>query len=84
MCTEDSGNVIISSAVTAHRMTDLNLKHSKCALGSICNTENGSLYSYKSKVKLSLCLTNQALCHEGVWGNGCIDPHFLEFGTSWG
>jgi hypothetical protein len=29
-----------------------------------------------SKVKLPLCLTNQALRHEGVWGNGCI-------GTSW-
>jgi hypothetical protein len=24
------------------------------------------------KVKLSLSLTNEALCHEGVWGNGCI------------
>jgi hypothetical protein len=21
--------------------------------------------------------------HEGVWENGCIDPRFLEFGTSW-
>jgi hypothetical protein len=30
-----------------------------------------------------LCLTNQALCHEGVWGSGCIDPHFLDLGTSW-
>jgi hypothetical protein len=23
------------------------------------------------------------LRHEGVWGNGCIDPHFLDLGTSW-
>jgi hypothetical protein len=27
----------------------------------------------------SLCLTN----HEGVWGSGCIDPHFLDLGTNW-
>jgi hypothetical protein len=25
----------------------------------------------------------QALCLEGVWGNGCIDPRFLDLGTSW-
>jgi hypothetical protein len=35
------------------------------------------------KVKLSLCLTNLALRHEDVWGSGCIDPHFLDLGTSW-
>jgi hypothetical protein len=35
------------------------------------------------KVKLSLCSTNQAPRHEGVWGSGCIDPHFLHLGTSW-
>jgi hypothetical protein len=35
------------------------------------------------KVKLSPFLTNQTLCHEGVWGSGCIDPHFLDLGTSW-
>jgi hypothetical protein len=32
---------------------------------------------------LSLFLTNQALRHEGVWGNKSIDPHFLDLGTSW-
>jgi hypothetical protein len=37
----------------------------------------------KVKVKLSLCLTNQALHHEGVWESGCIDPHFLDLGTNW-
>jgi hypothetical protein len=31
----------------------------------------------KKKVKLSLCLTNYALRHEGVWGSGCVDQHFL-------
>jgi hypothetical protein len=35
------------------------------------------------KAKLSMCLTNYALRHEGVWGSGCIDPHFLDLGTSW-
>jgi hypothetical protein len=37
----------------------------------------------QGKVKLSLCLTNQPLRHEGVWGSGCIDPCFLDLGTSW-
>jgi hypothetical protein len=27
---------------------------------------------------LSLCLTNKALRHEDVWGNGYIDPRILE------
>jgi hypothetical protein len=40
------------------------------------------LQKYK-KVKLCLCLTNQALRHEGIWWSGCIDPHFLDLGTSW-
>jgi hypothetical protein len=38
---------------------------------------------WRVRVKLSLCLTKQALHHEGVWGSGCIDPHFLDLGTSW-
>jgi hypothetical protein len=29
------------------------------------------------KVKLSMCLTNWALCHKGVRGSGCIDPIFF-------
>jgi hypothetical protein len=37
----------------------------------------------KSKGKLFLCLTNEALCHEGVWGSGYIDPHCLDISTSW-
>jgi hypothetical protein len=40
-------------------------------------------YCKVRKVKLSLCLTNSALRHEGVWGSGCIDLHFLDLGTSW-
>jgi hypothetical protein len=39
--------------------------------------------NYSKKVKLSLCLTNWAPCHEGVWGSGCIEPHFLYLGTIW-
>jgi hypothetical protein len=38
----------------------------------------------KVNVKLSPSLTNKALRHEGVWGSGCIDPHFLDLGTSSG
>jgi hypothetical protein len=34
-----------------------------------------------STVKLSQCLTNYALHHEGLWGSGCVDPHFLDLGT---
>jgi hypothetical protein len=31
---------------------------------------------FKGKeVKLSLCLTDHALSHEGVWGSGRIDLH---------
>jgi hypothetical protein len=40
-------------------------------------------HNMQVKVKLFLCLTNQALRHEGVWGSGCIDPHFLDIGTTW-
>jgi hypothetical protein len=36
-----------------------------------------------SQVKFSPFLTHSALRHEGVWGSGCIDPHFLDLGTSW-
>jgi hypothetical protein len=35
------------------------------------------------KVKLSLCLTTEVLRHEDVQRSGCIDPHFLDLGTSW-
>jgi hypothetical protein len=31
----------------------------------------------KIRVKLSLCLSNKALCHEGVWESGSITPTFL-------
>jgi hypothetical protein len=36
-----------------------------------------------NKVKLSLCLTNQALHHEGEWGSACMDPRILDLDTSW-
>jgi hypothetical protein len=38
---------------------------------------------YFTQIKLFLCLTNEALRHENVWGSGCIDPSFLDLGTSW-
>jgi hypothetical protein len=37
----------------------------------------------KVKANLSLCLTNYAVCHEGAWGSGCIDPCFLDLSISW-
>jgi hypothetical protein len=37
---------------------------------------------FKVKIKLSLCLTNKTLRHKGVWGIGCINPHFLYLGTN--
>jgi hypothetical protein len=46
-------------------------------------TSSGILQDIELKVKLSLCLTTKALRHEGIWGSGCIDPHFLDLGTSW-
>jgi hypothetical protein len=35
------------------------------------------------KVNFPLFLINQALRHEGVWGSGCMDPHFFDLDTSW-
>jgi hypothetical protein len=37
----------------------------------------------KRKVKLTLCLTNQALRHEGMWGQWIYRSHFLDLGPSW-
>jgi hypothetical protein len=42
----------------------------------------GSVRVEVKKVKLSPCLTNSALRHEGVWGSECVDPHFLDLDTS--
>jgi hypothetical protein len=32
-------------------------------------------------VRLSVCLTLEALLHEGVWGTGCIHPYILDVDT---
>jgi hypothetical protein len=37
----------------------------------------------QSEVKLSLRLTNSALRYEGVWGSGCVNPHFHDLDTIW-
>jgi hypothetical protein len=52
-------------------------------LSNACILPNKVLEQCKVKVKLSLFLTNLALRHEGVWGSGCIDPHFLDLGITW-
>jgi hypothetical protein len=58
---------------------------------SYCNIQIFSDYVYISlghisirwiKVKLSLCLTNQALCHEGVWGSSNISLKISSRGSS--
>jgi hypothetical protein len=36
-----------------------------------------------TNVKFSLCLVNYTLRHQDVCGSGCIDPRFLDLGTSW-
>jgi hypothetical protein len=48
-----------------------------------CIESRGYVYSIKVKVKLFLCLINYALRHGGVWGSGCVDPHFLDLGNRW-
>jgi hypothetical protein len=40
----------------------------------------GAIKEVKGKV---VPVLNQALRHEDVWGSGCIDPRFLDLGTSW-
>jgi hypothetical protein len=37
----------------------------------------------KIKIKLSLCLTREALGHEDVRWSGCTDPRSLYLGTNW-
>jgi hypothetical protein len=38
------------------------------------------IINVKGKKVKFLCSTNYALPHEGVWGSGCIHPHFLDLG----
>jgi hypothetical protein len=45
--------------------------------------DENSLSILKVYGKVVPYLTNSALRHEGVWGNGCIDPYLLVLGTSW-
>jgi hypothetical protein len=58
-------------------------KEVKSGLWHISSKYPPELLKVKVKVMLSMCLTNKALRHEGVWGSGCIDPHFLDLGISW-
>jgi hypothetical protein len=48
--------------------------------GNICDTMN---VITRGKSKIALCLSNEVLRHQGLWGSGCIDPYFLDLGTSW-
>jgi hypothetical protein len=35
----------------------------------------------KQRVKLPMCLANEALCYEEVWRSGCIVVGFIDLGT---
>jgi hypothetical protein len=70
-------DVSSSFQTSCHNMSPYTFPH------PVPNFYSSLLITSSKKVKLSPCLTNQALCHEGVWGNGCINPHFLGLGTSW-
>jgi hypothetical protein len=52
-------------------------------MSDMSKTHCNDLQYGKKKAKLCLCLTTQALSHEGVRGSGCIDPRFLDLSTSW-
>jgi hypothetical protein len=40
-------------------------------------------FSSRCKKGKVVPVLNYALRHEGVWGSGRIEPHFLDLGTSW-
>jgi hypothetical protein len=42
-----------------------------------------TIYLVHFPFKLSPYLTNWSVRLEDVWGSGCIDPYFLNFGTGW-
>jgi hypothetical protein len=44
--------------------------------------DNRLQFKMEVKVKFSLSLTNKALRHESLWGSECIDPRFLDLGSS--
>jgi hypothetical protein len=46
-------------------------------------TNKNNICAKSKAVSLFLCLTNQSLRHEDVWGSECIDPRILDLGTSW-
>jgi hypothetical protein len=74
---------IFSTLLSLHLSSDQIFSSAPCSqTPSVC-VPPLSMQVCKNKVKLSLCLTNSALRHEGVGGSGCIDPCLLDLGTSW-
>jgi hypothetical protein len=73
--------VLVWSSVPDHTVTLSYFPLSPAVWGKRSEMKRSEMC--KVKVKLSLCLTNSALHHEGEWGSGCINPHFLDLGTSW-
>jgi hypothetical protein len=62
-------------------MIDLRVMEIRDHITPIIRKSNASNILVKDKVVP--VLNYLALRHEGAWGNGCIDPYFLNLGTSW-
>jgi hypothetical protein len=44
---------------------------------------NTNVERYRYTILLRDIDIKLSMCHEGVWGSGCIDPRILDLGISW-
>jgi hypothetical protein len=67
-------------------MAAVSSEHGNESLGSmtanICYLDKHKLLCTMISVSILTTGKVKLLRHEGVWGSGCIDPHFLDLGTS--
>jgi hypothetical protein len=78
----------IPSSETKHlwglRVTLLLLSEQSTSLFQKPVLQDQGFYSWFPSLKVkSQYLTNWAVRCDGVWGSGCIDPYYLDLGTSW-
>jgi hypothetical protein len=55
-------------------------------VSEMCNNAEvtDNLWGFISELQLGwLQSKGKVLRHEGVWENGCLDPYFLDRGSSW-
>jgi hypothetical protein len=76
-------SLLLFQILTEHGPSPRTKTSTRCVTNSLPLRETDSQCTTAIELKLSLCLTNYALRHEGVWGSGCIDPRILYIGTSW-